>query len=145
MPDSRRLRRDRERAPLDVLLIWRRDARGDYDSNGIWQAAGETDVTLWARREDPASDTVRTLDSIGDPEREDGERVYMLRWSPSNPSVGQSLIDGAVGMTIQRIEPVARRRWLRVTCTVRDGLEGPSGPIRGAFGNAFSQAFDRDI
>ena len=135
--------RDRERAPLDVLVTWQQPGRGDYDGEGIWVPADDTDRQLWARREDPVSETVRTLDTIGDPQREDSERTYLMRWLPRGPQVGDTLVDTNMkAMTIQRIEPVARRRWLRLTCTVRDGLEGPSGPIRGAFANAFSRAFD---
>ena len=60
MPDLRRLRRDRERAPLDVLIALRTET-GDYNDSGIWVPGPHTDVVMWARREDPDTETHRTL------------------------------------------------------------------------------------
>ena len=111
MPDLRRLRRDRERAPLDVLIALRTET-GDYNDSGIWVPGPHTDVVMWARREDPDTETHRTLDDVGDGVRSDSERTYMLRWHPA-VQVDARLVDVTTGLLITRIEPVARRRWLR--------------------------------
>ena len=114
MPDSRRLRRDRERAPLDAVLTWLRMPHPQRNGYGEWDAGNAEQSRIWARREDP--DT--TQDRILDPEgmRVDGERVYVVRYD-ARISVEDSVIDAA-GMHCQivEIEPIARRRWLRLRC-----------------------------
>ena len=116
MPDSRRLRRDRERAPLDLLLTWAH-IRGHRNEQGEWEQV-RLNSTVWARRVDQDTERDRVLAPEG--ELADDKRVYILRFN-GEIAIGDHLIDGTSAAIIQTIEPLARRRWLMVTCVELDG------------------------
>ena len=100
MPDSRRLRRDRERAPLDAVLTWQRMPHPQRNGYGEWDAATRSNRGYGRAGKIPTT----TQDRILDPEgmRVDGERVYVVRYD-ARISVEDSVIDAA-GMHCQIVE-----------------------------------------
>ena len=115
MPDSRRLRRDRDRAPLDLLLTWAH-IRGHRNAEGEWQQVRLTS-TVWASRVDQDTERDRVLAPEG--EFANDKRSYRLRFN-GEIAIGDHLVDGTSTLIIETIEPLARRRWLMVTCVELD-------------------------
>ena len=114
MPDTRRLQRDRQRAPLDLMLTWARLPAARRNQHGEWTPGSPESARIWGRLEDPETLQSRALDHDG--VRLDGERVYTVRYD-GRMQPDDSLIDAAgTVMRIIEIEPIGRRRWLRLRC-----------------------------